>query len=90
MGTLVRSGHIQSVRRTWLDVLEQYAVAQPRRLGALQLPLSPLATVTLSYLSRLSAYALTLYWLGRAAGVSRLAAVYALGLFILFNLPPFN
>jgi hypothetical protein len=33
---------------------------------------------------------LTLYWLGRAAGVSRLAAVYALGLFILFNLPPFN
>jgi hypothetical protein len=57
---------------------------------ALQLPFSPLATVTLSYLSQFAAYALTLYWLGRAAGVSRLAAVYALGLFILFNLPPFN
>jgi hypothetical protein len=57
---------------------------------ALQLPFSPLATVTLSYLAQLAAYALTLYWLGRAAGVSRLAAVYALGLFILFNLPPFN
>ena len=57
---------------------------------ALQLPFSPLATVTLSYLSQLAAYALTLYWLGRRAGVSRLAAVYALGLFILFNLPPFN
>jgi hypothetical protein len=57
---------------------------------ALQLPFSPLATVTLSYLAQLAAYALTLYWLGRAAGVSRLAAVYALGLFIVFNLPPFN
>src|SRR6188472_2642912 len=57
---------------------------------ALQLPFSPLATVTLSYLAQLAAYALTLYWLGRRAGVSRLAAVYALGLFILFNLPPFN
>jgi hypothetical protein len=57
---------------------------------ALQLPFSPLANVTLSYLAQLSAYALTLYWLGRRAGVSRLAAVYALGLFILFNLPPFN
>jgi hypothetical protein len=57
---------------------------------ALQLPFSPLANVTLSYLAQLAAYALTLYWLGRAAGVSRLAAVYALGLFILFNLPPFN
>ena len=57
---------------------------------ALQLPFSPLATVTLSYLAQFAAYALTLYWLGRAAGVSRLAAVYALGLFILFNLPPFN
>ena len=34
MGPLVRSGHIQSVRRTWFDVLEQYAVAQPRRSGA--------------------------------------------------------
>jgi hypothetical protein len=57
---------------------------------ALQLPFSPLATVTLSYLAQLAAYALTLYWLGRRAGVSRLAAVYALGLFILLNLPPFN
>ena len=57
---------------------------------ALQLPFSPLATVTLSYLAQFAAYALTLYWLGRRAGVSRLAAVYALGLFILFNLPPFN
>ena len=57
---------------------------------ALQLPFSPLAKVTLSYLAQLAAYALTLYWLGRRAGVSRLAAVYALGLFILFNLPPFN
>ncbi len=57
---------------------------------ALQLSFSPLANVTLSYLAQLAAYALTLYWLGRRAGVSRLAAVYALGLFILFNLPPFN
>jgi hypothetical protein len=32
-GTLVRPGHLQSVRRTWLDLLEQYAVTQPRPLG---------------------------------------------------------
>jgi hypothetical protein len=34
MRKLVRSGNIQPVRRTWLDLLEQYAVAKPRRLGA--------------------------------------------------------
>ena len=34
MGTLVRSGNIHSVRRSWFDVLEQYAVAQPRRVSA--------------------------------------------------------
>ena len=58
--------------------------------GRCKSPFSPLANVTLSYLAQFAAYALTLYWLGRRAGVSRLAAVYALGLFILFNLPPFN
>ena len=63
-------------------------MSQPRRLIA-ELPFSPLATVTLLSVPA-AAYALTLYWLGRRAGVSRLAAVYALGLFILFNLPPFN
>jgi hypothetical protein len=56
---------------------------------ALQLPFSPLTTITISYLVHLAAYGLTFYWLGRAAGASKLAIVYALALLILLWLPPF-
>jgi hypothetical protein len=56
---------------------------------ALQLPFSPLTTITISYLVHLAAYGLTFYWLGRAAGASKLAIGYALGLLILLWLPPF-
>jgi hypothetical protein len=56
----------------------------------LQLPFSPLTAITFSYLLHLTAYASTLYWLGRAAGASKLAVVYALTLFILLWLPPFT
>ena len=55
---------------------------------ALQLPFSPLATVTLSYLLHLAG--LTFYCFGRAAGASKLAIVYALGLFILLWFPPYT
>jgi hypothetical protein len=57
---------------------------------ALQLPLSPLNAITVSYLVHLGTYGLTLYVLGRAAGASKLAVVYALSLFVLLYFPPFT
>ncbi len=57
---------------------------------ALQLPLSPLNAITVSYLVHLGSYGLTLYFLGRAAGASKLAIIYALSLFVLLYFPPFT
>ena len=89
MGPLVRSGLFNPFAGLGSTFWSNTPWLNPGA-WALQLPFSPLANVTLSYLAQLAAYALTLYWLGRRAGVTRLAAIYALGLFILFNLPPFN
>lgn len=56
----------------------------------LQLPLPALARITISYLIHLSLLLWSLYCLGRAAGASRLAIVFAALVFVVMFFPPFT
>jgi hypothetical protein len=57
---------------------------------ALELPLPPLAAVEVSYFAQFAAYGLTFFLLGRVAGASSAATIFALTLFALFYLPGFT
>src|SRR5262249_48660193 len=57
---------------------------------ALELPLPPLVAVEVSYFAQFAAYGLTFFLLGRVAGASSAATIFALTLFALFYLPGFT